>query len=115
MYSESDPTGSVYRRRRSLALAWIDDLELAHSTRVLDIGCGTGPLSVRLAERGYHVDAVDSVQEMVDATQRNGAEAGVADRLRAQVADAARLPFEDHAFALVTALGVLPWSRPRRR
>jgi ubiquinone/menaquinone biosynthesis C-methylase UbiE len=109
VYSDGDPAGSVYRRRRLLALAWIDGLELPHSMRVLDVGCGTGPLSVMLAERGYHVDAVDSVQEMVDATQRNGAEAGIADRLCARVADAARLPFKDDAFALVTALGVLPW------
>jgi predicted TPR repeat methyltransferase len=36
----------------------------AAPTRVADLGCGTGTLSVLLADRGHHVDGVDFSPEM---------------------------------------------------
>lgn len=41
--------------------------------RVADLGCGTGTLSVLLAEEGYQVDGVDFSPRMVEAAGRKGA------------------------------------------
>jgi len=47
--------------------AVLERSEVRPGQRVLDIGCGTGALSVPLAERGAEVTAVDVSQAMVDA------------------------------------------------
>jgi SAM-dependent methyltransferase len=43
----------------------------------LDLGCGTGVWSVRLATRGWHVTGVDLVGKAVQAARKRAAAAGV--------------------------------------
>ena len=43
----------------------------------LDLGCGTGRWSVRLAERGWHVVGVDVVPRAIDAARNRAEQAGV--------------------------------------
>ncbi|MEJ6549635.1 class I SAM-dependent methyltransferase [Corynebacterium sp. USCH3] len=38
--------------------------------QVLDVGCGSGALAAQLAERAYHVDALDRSPAMIDRAQR---------------------------------------------
>ncbi len=109
VYTGSGGASSLYRHRRRSALAWVDDLALPEESRLLEVGCGAGLLAIELARRGFSVAAVDRVSEMVERTRRHAREAGVQDRVSVGRADATRLPFEDGAFALVVALGLLPW------
>jgi ubiquinone/menaquinone biosynthesis C-methylase UbiE len=111
VYDQSDVLGATYRRRLEVTISWIDSLDLAPGSRVLEIGCGTGLTAVALARRGFHVDATDSVAGMLERTRRRAAEAGVADRLRTFVADAESLDLEDQSFDLALAVGVAPWVR----
>lgn len=68
-------------------------LPLAHGSRVLEIGCGSGHLTRRMAERG--VDIIG-----IDANSQAGEVAG-SDRVRTMRAE--QLEFEDDAFdALVS-------------
>jgi SAM-dependent methyltransferase len=46
--------------------------------RILEVGCGTGELAVRLSKDGYSVVAIDSDQDSVAAARRLGADARVA-------------------------------------
>jgi SAM-dependent methyltransferase len=59
--------------------------------RVADIGCGFGwsAIGLALAHPSVTVDGFDVDVPSVEAARRNAAEAGVADRVRFQVADAA--------------------------
>lgn len=41
-------------------------------TRVLDLGCGDGELTARIADKGYEVVGIDSSPEMVRATKQRG-------------------------------------------
>ena len=52
--------------------------------RVLDAGCGTGLLSVALAQRGLQVMAVDLAPRMVTAAERAASDAGVRERMAFQ-------------------------------
>jgi 2-polyprenyl-3-methyl-5-hydroxy-6-metoxy-1,4-benzoquinol methylase len=72
--------------------------------RVADIGCGMGWSSIGMAS-GYpsaRVDGFDVDVPSVERARRYAAEAGVADRVRFEVADAGRLG-ADGAYDLVTA------------
>lgn len=66
------------------ALAWLSEQP---SARVLDAGCGTGLLTVALAQRGMHVTAVDIAPQMAAATARAAAAAGVAELVDASSGD----------------------------
>ena len=80
--------------------------------RILDVGCGTGPMLASLRARGATVTGVDNSAGMLElARQRLG------DRADLQVADLGRpLPFPDGAFDDVIACLVLhylqDWTAP---
>jgi SAM-dependent methyltransferase len=74
--------GEVYPRLRSGAAG-----------RVLDVACGTGWSTIALARAcpGVQVDGVDLDEASIADARGNAAAAGVADRVRYEVADAAAL------------------------
>ncbi len=113
IYTSSGVQAEIYRMRQAVVLAWIDDLTLAPGSRVLEIGCGAGFLSVALAQRGLRVHAIDSAETMVELARQHTAESGTSEMLSVDVGDVCALAFEDGSFDLVIALGVLPWlARP---
>ena len=61
--------------------------------RVIDVACGTGWSSIALAQAypNIHVDGLDLDHDAIGAARRNAERAGVADRVRFSVADAADL------------------------
>ncbi|WP_299440882.1 class I SAM-dependent methyltransferase [uncultured Phycicoccus sp.] len=105
--NESNLFNRYYERPAMLRLAG----DVA-GLRVLDAGCGSGPLSEALQARGAVVTGFDRSVAMVDlARRRLGADARVC------VADLAEpLPYEDDEFDVVTASLVLhyleDWTGP---
>ncbi|MEW6280347.1 MAG: methyltransferase domain-containing protein, partial [Candidatus Eremiobacterota bacterium] len=51
-------------------------LALPPGSRILDLACGSGRLSVALARLGYRVVALDSGRRLLDHAQRAAAQAG---------------------------------------
>ena len=90
--------------RMSLVLETIDR-HARPGGRVLDVGCGTGFLLERLAERGYSGIGVDLSPESVAHAQRRLAEIGAADRLSAVVGSAYEPP--EGPFDLICLTDVL--------
>jgi SAM-dependent methyltransferase len=76
--------------------------------RVADLGCGTGTLSVLLADEGYVVDGIDFSPRMVDLARRK---AGARDHVTFVVADAADPSLEPGTYDAVLSRHVL-WSLP---
>ncbi len=113
IYASSGVQAEIYRMRQAVVLAWIDDLALAPDSRVLEIGCGAGFLSVALAQRRLRVHAIDSAETMVELARQHAAESGTSELLSVDAGDVYALAFEDGSFDLVIALGVIPWlARP---
>ena len=113
IYARNNLYAEIYRARQAAALAWIDDLALAPGSRVLEIGCGAGFLSVALTQRGLRVHAIDSAEAMVDLARRHAEESGMIGLLSVDVGDVYALAFEDDSFDLVIAIGLLSWlARP---
>jgi SAM-dependent methyltransferase len=109
IYARNTVYTEIYRARQAKALAWIDDLALAQGSRVLEVGCGAGFLSVALAQRGLCVHAIDSAEAMVELTRLHAEELGITELLTVDVGDVYALAFENDSFDLVIALGVLSW------
>ncbi|WP_282693937.1 class I SAM-dependent methyltransferase [Streptomyces sp. CC208A] len=96
--NEHSLVNAYYERPAMLALAG----EVA-GRRVLDAGCGSGPLSAALRDRGAVVTGIDASAGMLAlARRRLGADVPLH---RADLRD--RLPFEDGAFDDVVASLVL--------
>ena len=77
--------------RMSLILETIDRYAPPQG-RVLDVGCGTGFLLERLAERGFSGVGIDLSPESVEHARSRLAEIGAADRLTAVVGSAYEPP-----------------------
>ncbi|HED30229.1 MAG TPA: magnesium protoporphyrin IX methyltransferase [Prosthecochloris aestuarii] len=67
------------------AFAWLEQLRLPKGATILDAGCGTGLFSIRLAENGYRVKAVDIASQMVDKAREEASVKGVADAIDFEV------------------------------
>ena len=75
--------------------------------RVLDLGCGTGAVTLRLAERGLRVNGVDHSPEMLELARAKAAERGLAGRIELETGDVRELRFGDAEFDGVTCQGLL--------
>jgi len=81
-------------------LEWLDP----HADeRILDIGCGDGQLTLRIAAAGAKVTGVDSSPRMVAAARERG--------VHAEEAKAEKLPFQEGGFDAVFSNAALHWVR----
>jgi ubiquinone/menaquinone biosynthesis C-methylase UbiE len=109
IYQKEDVYGVIHQDRRTIALQYIQELSLPLNARILEIGCGAGLTAVDLANLGYTIEAIDSVEEMIDLTRQNAIKYRVEKLIHASVMDLLNLQFPDKSFDLVIALGVAPW------
>ena len=89
--------------------AALDRLQLEPG-RILDLGTGTGKAARLAAERFPEADVVgvDLAPAMIEQA-RGLLPAELAGRVRFDVADASKLPFQDGAFDLVVLLNMIPF------
>jgi SAM-dependent methyltransferase len=100
------------RIRRPGGLAPLESAlaDLSPPRNALDLGTGTGDAAVLVARRfpEAEVVGVDVAPAMVEEARRK-LPPDLAGRLRFAVADAARLPFRDGEFELVTLANMIPF------
>jgi len=92
--------------------AWDRILDLVIPSRpldALDVGCGTGFLSLELAARGHGVVGIDLAPAMLEAARAKAAAQGL--MVRFETADAENLPYPAGSFDLVISRHVL-WTLP---
>lgn len=110
VYEEASVQGAIYRKRLEIVLRWIDELAIPVRKKILEIGCGSGRSAVALAQRGYLVQAIDPVEDMLNSTRRYAAGARVSSSILTSLGDAHTLAaFPESAFGLVLAIGVIPY------
>jgi ubiquinone/menaquinone biosynthesis C-methylase UbiE len=93
--------------------AWNRILDLilptAGALEALDIGCGTGFLSLELASRGHRATGIDFAPSMITQARKKAAERQVT--IRFQEADAEQLPFAPASFDIAVSRYLL-WKLP---
>jgi len=93
--------------------AWDRILDLVIGGRggldALDVGCGTGFLSLELAGRGHRVTGIDFAPQMLEEARKKAVAQGIA--VRFEEGDAEQLPFPAGSFDLVMTRHVL-WTLP---
>jgi ubiquinone/menaquinone biosynthesis C-methylase UbiE len=88
--------------------------------RLVDLGCGAGRHSIRFAERGFEVVAVDLARPMLEVVARKAAMVGADERLTPVQANLCHLgcfPSEtfDYALSMFSTLGMIRGRDARRR
>lgn len=102
-----DPFVRVFMRERTLRRRLIERLTLDATSRMLDVGCGTGTLVIWTKQRFPQADvtAIDGDREIIERARRKAAIAGT--EVRFEVAAATKLPFADRSFDCVTSTFVM--------
>ncbi|MFH1011552.1 MAG: class I SAM-dependent methyltransferase [bacterium] len=74
---------------------------------ILDAGCGNCAHSIRLARRGFFVQALDCSEAALKLARENVAASRMEDRIHIQHGNLLALPFEDGTFNYALCCGVL--------
>lgn len=111
--------GNVQSRVLDSVLSYLDTLQWDGNGALLDIGCGSGAMSIKAAKKFYSakITGIDYWGKGWDYSQqlcrRNAELEGVAKRITFRQGDAAKLPFADGTFA-ATISNLMPlwcWAR----
>jgi len=84
-------------------------LEENKNKKILDVGTGTGFLSLLLAELGYEVVGVDLSEKMLEKAREKAAKYNL--KIRFEVGEAENLDFKDNSFDAVVCRHLL-WTLP---
>lgn len=75
---------------------------LTEGSRVLEVACNRGFTLMDLAQRfGITTEGIDADPDVIEKAKANVAEAGLAESVHVQVAEATALPFADESFDVV--------------
>ncbi len=96
-----------FRLRRDAAVAMVQRLAPA-SARVIDLGCGAGPVVSALRQRGVDVIGIDYADDMLDNARIRLRAMGLDDG-RLYQGDCRKTAYPDASFDVVVCLGVISY------
>lgn len=99
---ESGDYGVFAKYLEKGALEFFDRLAIPSGTKLLDIGCGAGQLTIPAAEKGIKVTAIDLAQNLVEQARMRAQEKGL--QVQVDQGDAEDLPYADESFEVVMSL-----------
>lgn len=87
-----------------VADAVFDRLNVGPGTRLLDVGCGAGGPTAMAAQRGAHVTGLDAAPLLLEIARKRTPTGDF------RVGEIEELPFEDHAFDVVTGFNSFQYA-----
>lgn len=108
---ESGDYGVFAKHLESGAIEFFDRLNIEPDTRLLDIACGAGQLTLPAARRGIDVTGLDLAANLVAQAQARAKAEGLT--IRIDEGDAEELPYENASFdAVMSLFGAMFAPRP---
>lgn len=105
--------GHFARYLEPAALEFLSRLALVPGTRMLDVACGAGQISIPAARAGLQVTGIDIASNLIEQARARARAEGL--DVRFDEGDAEMLPYEDAEFDLVVSLiGAMFAPRPER-
>jgi ubiquinone/menaquinone biosynthesis C-methylase UbiE len=102
--NEYDNTLGKIDRHHHLLNRVVELSDVENGQKVLDIGCGTGLLSLKFLKKAdCLIMGIDSSQEMLSIFNDKIVKLGLSDRVVTKLEDAAALDFEDNSFDVVAS------------
>lgn len=93
------------------ALEFLERLNIAPGTRMLDVGCGAGQIAIPAARAGARVAGIDIAANSIEQARARARAEGV--EVQFDEGDAEMLPYDDASFDLVVSLiGAMFAPRP---
>jgi SAM-dependent methyltransferase len=103
--------GRIARHSENEAAAFVDRLNIAPGTRVLDVACGTGNLAIPAARKGARVTGADIAVNLLEQARARAAAEGLDATF--DEGDAEKLPYADASFDVVMSMyGAMFAPRP---
>jgi 2-polyprenyl-6-hydroxyphenyl methylase/3-demethylubiquinone-9 3-methyltransferase len=106
-YEAYDDPVALLRAENEVKVPWIEERLIKHGlkegAKVLDVGCGAGLATNRLAKKSYKVTGVDLAEGALEEAKKRDQTNSV----QYIKADAYKLPFEDESFDAVISLDFL--------
>lgn len=103
--------GQIAKSYEDGAAEFIERLDLGAETRVLDVACGTGNLSLPAARTGASATGVDIAENLLEQARQNAEKAGL--NIQFDVGDAENLAYDEASFdVVVTMFGAMFAPRP---
>ena len=111
VYDTHPGHGLKSKEEKTEWLKFLKDAMPAGAKRVLDVGAGTGFLTLLLAELGYNVKSVDLSEGMQADAKRKSIEGNLTDMIEFAIADAEKTGEPDNSFDVVVNRHLL-WTLP---
>ena len=103
--------GEIAKSYAKGAEEFVENLNLKPGTRVLDVACGTGNLSLPAARAGAVVTGVDIAPNLIEQARTTAKREALV--IQFDEGDAENLPYEDGSFdAVITMFGAMFAPRP---
>ena len=99
---ESGDYGVFAKYLEKGALEFFDRLNIPPGTRLLDVGCGAGQLTLPAARKGIQVTGLDLAANLVQQARTKAAAEGLP--IQVDEGDAENLPYPDASFDVVMSL-----------
>jgi len=99
---ESGDYGVFAKYLEKGALEFFDRLNIPAGTRLLDVACGAGQLTIPAARKGIQVTGLDLAANLVQQARARAADEGL--RIQVEEGDAENLPYPDASFDVVMSL-----------
>jgi len=99
---ESGDYGVFAKYLEKGALEFFDRVNIPSGTRLLDVGCGAGQLTLPAARKGIRVTGLDLAANLVQQARTKAAEEGLT--IQVDEGDAEDLPYPDASFDVVMSL-----------